>query len=111
MTGTDYLISTQHIRDAQEDALDLLYDQDKQQELAADLAGRILGKRKDITGEIREEVDVAAEVSEEYRKMSRLDATPKLNIEAEANRQVAAAQKAINRLTGKDININVRVVQ
>jgi uncharacterized protein Yka (UPF0111/DUF47 family) len=111
VTGTDYLISTQHIRDAQEDALDLLYAQDKQQALAEDLAGRILGKRKDITGEIREEVDVAAEVSEEYRKMSRLDATPKLNIEAEANRQVAAAQKAINSLTGKDININVRVVQ
>ena len=98
-------------RDELEDALELLTKQDRIQADAQDLADRILGKRKEITGQIREEVDVTSELSEDYRKMALIDATPELNIAAEATRQVAAAQRALNSLRAPDLTVNVRTVR
>ena len=98
-------------RDELEDALELLTKQDRIQADAQDLADRILGKRKEITGQIREEVDVTSELSEDYRKMSLIDATPKLNIAAEAVRQVAEAQRALDSLRAPDLTVNVRTVR
>ena len=43
--------------------------------------------------------------------MALIDATPKLNIAAEANRQVAEAQRALNSLRAPDLTINVRTVR
>ena len=98
-------------RDELEDALELLTKQDRIQADARDLADRILGKRKEITGQIREEVDVTAELSEDYRKMALIDATPELNIAAEAVKQVAEAQRALNSLRAPDLTVNVRTVR
>ena len=111
VTGTDYLLGTKHITDQQKDSLDLLYKQEKAEGLARGVVDAALKIRKDITGEIRETVDVTDELSEEYRKMALQDATPILNIAEEAKRQVREAQRAIDGLTGKTIKINVRVVQ
>jgi hypothetical protein len=111
VTGSDYLIAAKGIKNEEKEVLDLLGNQEKILKDAQDLANRILGKRKEITGQIREEKDVTSDLSEDYRKMALIDATPKLNIAAEANRQVREAQRVINSLTGKDIKINVRVIQ
>ena len=98
-------------RDELEDALELLTKQDRVLADAQDLADRILGKRKEITGQIREEIDVTSELSEDYRKMALIDATPQLNIAAEAVKQVAEAQRALNSLRAPDLTINVRTVR
>jgi uncharacterized protein Yka (UPF0111/DUF47 family) len=98
-------------RDEHEEALELLTKQDRVLADAQNLADRILGKRKEITGQIREEVDVTAELSEDYRKMALIDATPELNIAAEARRQVAEAQRALDSLRAPDLTINVRTVR
>lgn len=111
VTGSDYLIQSKLIKDEEEEALDLLHKQDKIIGDAQDLADRILGKRKEITGQIREEVDVTSELSEDYRKMALIDATPKLNIAAEARRQVAEAQRALDSLRAPDLTVNVRTVR
>ena len=111
VTGSDYLIQSKLIKDEEQEALDLLHKQDKIIQDAQDLADRILGKRKEITGQIREEVDVTSELSEDYRKMALIDATPKLNIAAEARRQVAEAQRALDSLRAPDLTVNVRTVR
>lgn len=111
VTGEDYLIASKQIKDEQQDALDLLEKQDGILADAEELAEAILGKRKEITGQIREEKDVTDELSEDYRKMALIDATPKLNIEEEANRQVAAAQRALNSLRAPDLTVRVRTVR
>tara|TARA_R110000744_G_scaffold18276_4_gene49189 strand:+ start:1647 stop:2714 length:1068 start_codon:yes stop_codon:yes gene_type:complete len=111
VTGSDYLIQSKLIKDEEEEALDLLHKQDKIIGDAKDLADRILGKRQEITGQIREEVDVTSELSEDYRKMALIDATPKLNIAAEARKQVAEAQRALDSLRAPDLTVNVRTVR
>ena len=98
-------------RDEHDEVLELLTKQDRVLADAQDLADRILGKRQEITGQIREEVDVTSELSEDYRKMALIDATPKLNIAAEAVRQVAEAQRALDSLRAPDLTVNVRTVR
>ena len=98
-------------RDEHDEVLELLTKQDRVLADAQDLADRILGKRQEITGQIREEVDVTSELSEDYRKMALIDATPKLNIAAEARRQVAEAQRALDSLRAPDLTVNVRTVR
>ena len=111
VTGTNYLIATSGIRKEQEKALELLTNQDRVEEDSRKIAEDIFGLRKDINVQIREEIKGVERTGEEYGRIARNDATPKLNIEQEAKKQVAAAQKAINGLTGKTVDINVRVVQ
>jgi hypothetical protein len=111
VTGTDYLIATSGIRKEQEKALELLTNQDRVEEDSRKIAQDIFGLRKDINEQIREETKGVERTGEEYGRIARSDATPKLNIEQEAKKQVAAAQKAINGLTGKTVDINVRVVR
>lgn len=111
VVGEDYLIASAQIKDEQQDALDLLDKQDQALTDAQELADAILDKRKEITGAIREEVDVADELSEEYRKMQLIDSTPQLNIAEEARRQVAEAQRALNSLTAPSLTVQVRTVR
>jgi len=95
----------------EQDALKLLREQDGVQKDARDIALEVLELRREVNGQIREEIEGVDSTGEEYGRIARIDATPKLNIEQEANKQVAAAQKAINGLTGKTVDINVRVVR
>jgi len=95
----------------QQDALKLLREQDGVQKDARDIALDVFDLRREINGQIREEIKGVERTGEEYGRIARNDVTPKLNIEQEAKKQVEAAQKAINGLTGKTVDINVRVVR
>ena len=95
----------------QQDALKVLREQDGVQKGARDIALDVFDLRRDTNGQIREEIKGVKATGEEYGRLSRVDATPKLNIEEEAKRQVREAQRAINGLTGKTIDINVRLVR
>jgi hypothetical protein len=95
----------------QQNALKLLREQDGVVKDARNLALDVFNLRREVNGQIREEIKGVERTGEEYGRIARIEATPKLNIEQEAKKQVAAAQKAINGLTGKTVDINVRVVR
>jgi phosphoglycolate phosphatase-like HAD superfamily hydrolase len=109
--GTGFGITTGNKRREEEKALELLRGQDKILEDSREIVEDIFGLRKDVNGQIREEIEGVEHTGEEYGRIARMDVTPKLNIEAEAKRQVREAQRAIDGLTGKDLQINVRVVR
>ena len=95
-------------RDEHKEVLTLLTKQDTVLADAQELANRILGKRKEITGQIREEVDVTATLSEDYRKMALIDSTPKFDM-TKAFEDVAELQRRLNRLSVPKLNANVTV--
>jgi uncharacterized protein Yka (UPF0111/DUF47 family) len=99
-------------RDEHKEVLTLLTKQDTVLADAQELANRILGKRKEITGQIREEVDVTATLSEDYRKMALIDSTPKFDMSA-AFKQVDDLQTKLDRLKVPNLtaNVTVRTVQ